>query len=90
MLALSLLLVAIILDWHSTHPDEVVGEAIQLAQRSEMEVPYAIKRLARIMPYLNLWVTLGSAVLVLVIWRRWNEPRKLLVPLVISSVSFAA
>ena len=90
LLALSLLLVAIILDWHSTHPDEVVGEAIQLAQRSEMEVPYAIKRLSRIMPYLKLWVTLGSAVLVLVIWRRWNEPRKLLVPLVISSVSFAA
>ena len=90
LLALSLLLVAIYLDWHSTHPDEVVGEAIQLAQRSEMEVPYAIKRLSRIMPYLNLWVTLGSAVLILVIWRRWNEPRKLLVPLMISSVSIAA
>ena len=90
LLAMSLLLVAIFLDWHSTHPDEVVGEAIELAQRSRMEVPDAIRRLARIMPYLNLWVTLGSIVLVLVVWRRWNEPRKLLVPFVISSVSFAA
>lgn len=90
LLALSLLLVAIIQDWHRTHPDTEVGEAIHLAQRANMEVPDAIQRLARILPYLNLWVTLGSAVLVLVIWRRWNEPRKLMVPLIIASVSVTA
>ncbi|MBL9131521.1 MAG: LptF/LptG family permease, partial [Verrucomicrobiaceae bacterium] len=90
VLALALLLLAITRDWHNTHPDEEVGEAIELAQRSNMEVPYLIKRLARILPYLNLWVTLGSAVLVLVIWRRWNEPRRLMVPLIIASVSFTA
>jgi LPS export ABC transporter permease LptG len=90
VLALALLLLAITRDWHSTHPDEEVGEAIELAQRANMEVPYAIRRLARILPYLNLWVTLGSGVLVLVVWRRWNEPRRLMVPLIIASVSFTA
>jgi LPS export ABC transporter permease LptG len=90
LLTLTLLLLAVTQDWHRTHPDEEVDEAIELAQKSNQDVPYAIRRLARVVPYLNLWVTLGAGVLVLVIWRRWNEPRKLLLPLSIAAISLTA
>ena len=86
-LALGLLIVAIAQDWHVSHPDEAVWEAIELAQRSNQAVPAGIRRLERVLPYLNLWVALGSVVLVLVIWRRWNQPQKLLLPLSIASIS---
>jgi len=90
LLALGVLITAIVLDWHREHPDEQIGEAIELAHRSNMEVPYLIRRLSSILPYLNLWVTLGSFVMLVVIWRRWNEPRRLLIPLLIASISFTA
>lgn len=90
VLALGLLLLAIFQDWHRSHPDDEVGEAIELAHRANMEVPYLITRLARILPYLNLWVTMGSGVLLLVVWRRWNEPRKLMFPVIVASISVTA
>lgn len=85
--ALGMLMVAISQDWHRTHPDEDVGEAIEMAERSNQPVPYGIQRLARILPYLNLWITLGSVVLLLVIWRRWNQPKRLQFPLTVAAVS---
>ena len=90
MLALGLLIVAISQDWHRTHPDEDVDQAIEMAARSNQPVPYGIQRLARILPYLNLWISIGSVVLLLVIWRRWNEPKRLQFPLTVAAVSIAA
>ena len=65
---------AISQDWHRTHPDEDVDQAIEMAARSGQPVPYGIERLARILPYLNLWIAIGSGVLLLVlspVIRRW-------------------
>lgn len=87
MLALGLLMVAISQDWHRTHPDEDVDEAIEMAARSGQPVPYGIERLARILPYLNLWISIGSAVLLLVVWRRWNQPKRLQFPITVAAFS---
>lgn len=90
MLALGFLIVAISQDWHRTHPDEDVDQAIEMAARSNQPVPYGIQRLARILPYLNLWIAIGSAVLLLVVWRRWNQPKRLQFPIAVAAVSIAA
>lgn len=89
VLALGLLIVAISQDWHRTHPDEDVDQAIAMAARSGQPVPYGIQRLARILPYLNLWIAIGSVVLLLVIWRRWNQPKRLQFPLTVAAFSVA-
>lgn len=90
VIALGLLIVAISQDWHRTHPDEDVDQAIEMAARSNQPVPLGIQRLARILPYLNLWIFIGSAVLLLVLWRRWSQPKRLQFPLTVAAFSIAA
>ncbi|MBK8093184.1 MAG: LptF/LptG family permease [Verrucomicrobiaceae bacterium] len=86
-LLLLVLLLSITQDWHLSHPDEDVDEAIELARQSNQSVPWSIQRLTRVMPYLNLWVTLGSVLLVLIIFRRWNQPSRLMLPLLVAAGS---
>ena len=73
VLAMILLVIAIALDWHRSHPDDGAGEAIQQAQMAHMDVPKTILVLSRILPYLNLWVSIGAPLLLFMIWRRWNR-----------------
>lgn len=86
-LAVVWLVVAISLGWHQTHPDDVAGAAIQQAKRADMAVPPSILVLARILPYLNLWVSIGVPLLLVVIWRRWGDLRRLMPPVAIASIS---
>lgn len=83
------LVVAIGLGWHRTHPDDVAGEAIQQARQAQMAVPASILVLSRILPYLNLWVSIGVPLLLIVIWRRWGDLRRLMPPVSIASGSIA-
>ncbi len=83
------LLVAIAFGWHRTHPDDVAGEAILQARQAQLAVPPSILVLSRILPYLNLWVSIGVPLLLLVIWRRWGDLRRLMPPVSIASGSVA-
>lgn len=87
--AIGLLILSIMLGWHRTHPDDEVGAAIQRAQLAEISVPKSILVLANVLPYLNLWVTLGVPVLLLVIWRRWGDLKHLMFPVSVAAVSVA-
>jgi len=87
--AIGLLILSIMLGWHRTHPDDEVGAAIQQAQLAEISVPKSILLLANVLPYLNLWVTLGVPVLLLVIWRRWGDLKRLIFPVSVAAVSVA-
>lgn len=88
--AMALLVAAIALDWHRTHPDDDAGEVIQQAHLAQMDVPKTILVLSRILPYLNLWVSLGTPLLLFMIWRRWNDLRRLMAPVSLASVSIVA
>lgn len=85
-----LLLLAISLGWHRSHPDDEAGEAIELARQAQIAVPGSIVVLSRILPYLNLWVALGLPLLLFVIWRRWGDLRRLMPSMIIASMSVAA
>ncbi len=87
--AIGLLILSILLGWHRTHPDDEVGAAIQQAQLAHISVPKSILVLAGVLPYLNLWVTLGVPVLLLVIWRRWGDLQRLMFPVAVAAVSVA-
>ena len=87
--AITLLIISMLMGWHRTHPDDAVDAALQQAQQSQMDVPQGILILARVLPYLNLWVRLGVPVLLIVIWRRWGDLRRLMLPVSIASVSMA-
>jgi LPS export ABC transporter permease LptG len=87
--AITLLIISMLMGWHRTHPDDAVGVALQQAQQAEMDVPQSILVLARVLPYLNLWVRLGVPVLLIVIWRRWGDLRRLMLPVSIASLSMA-
>jgi lipopolysaccharide export system permease protein len=89
MAAIGLLLLSILLGWHRTHPDDEVGAAIQQAQLAQISVPKSILVLAGVLPYLNLWIMLGMPVLLLVIWRRWGDLRRLMFPVSVAAVSLA-
>jgi hypothetical protein len=89
VVAIALLILSMLLGWHRTHPDDAVGVAIQQAQQAQMDVPRSILVLSSVLPYLNLWVTLGVPVLLLVIWRRWGDLRRLMFPVSVASVSMA-
>lgn len=83
------LVVAIALGWHRTHPDDVAGEAIQQARQAQIAVPSSVLVLSRILPYLNLWVSIGVPLLLIVIWRRWGDLRRLMPPVSIACGSIA-
>jgi LPS export ABC transporter permease LptG len=87
--AITLLIISMLMGWHRTHPDDAVDAALQQAHRSQMDVPQGILILARVLPYLNLWVRLGVPVLLIVIWRRWGDLRRLMFPVSVASVSMA-
>lgn len=87
--AIVVLILAIILGWHRTHPDDVAGEAIQQARQAQMDVPRSIHVLSGIVPYLNLWVSIGVPLLLITIWRRWGNLSRLMVPVSIASGSVA-
>lgn len=89
MAAIGLLILSILLGWHRTHPDDEVGAAIQQAQLAQISVPKSILVLAGVLPYLNLWIMLGMPVLLLVIWRRWGDLRRLMFPVSVAAVSLA-
>jgi LPS export ABC transporter permease LptG len=57
---------------------------------AHMAVPKTILVLSRILPYLNLWVSIGAPLLLFMIWRRWNDLRRLMAPVSIASVSIVA
>ena len=87
--AITLLIISMLMGWHRTHPDEGVDAALQQAQQAQMDVPQGILTLSSVLPYLNLWVRLGVPVLLIVIWRRWGDLRRLMLPVSIASVSMA-
>ncbi|OYW75035.1 MAG: hypothetical protein B7Z37_15325 [Verrucomicrobia bacterium 12-59-8] len=87
--AIALLILSMLMGWHRTHPDDAVDAALQQAQQAEMDVPQGILVLSSVLPYLNLWVRLGVPVLLIVIWRRWGDLRRLMLPVSIASVSMA-
>ena len=87
--AIALLILSMLMGWHRTHPDDAVDAALQQAQQSQMDVPQGILILSRVLPYLNLWVRLGVPVLLIVIWRRWGDLRRLMLPVSIAAVSMA-
>lgn len=87
VLGLLVLAVAMFFGWHHTHPDDVAGAAIQQAQQAQMAVPGSIVVLARILPYLNLWISLGVPLLLIAIWRRWGNLTRLMAPVSIASAS---
>lgn len=89
VVALSLLALAVISDWHRTHPDDVAGEAILQATEAHVDVPESVRVLSRILPYLNLWVSIGVPLLLIMIWRRWGNLTRLMAPVTIASVSVA-
>ncbi|WP_395742031.1 LptF/LptG family permease [Prosthecobacter sp.] len=86
---ITLLIISMLMGWHRTHPDDAVDAAVQQAQQSQMDVPEGILVLARVLPYLNLWIRLGVPVLLIVIWRRWGDLRRLMFPVSVASVSLA-
>ncbi len=86
---ITLLIISMLMGWHRTHPDDAVDAALQQAHQSQMDVPQGILILARVLPYLNLWVRLGVPVLLIVIWRRWGDLRRLMFPVSVASVSMA-
>lgn len=88
-MAIAVLVVSMMLGWHRTHPDDAVGVAIQQAQQAQMDVPRSILVLSGVLPYLNLWVTLGVPVLLLVIWRCWGDLRRLMLPVSVACGSVA-
>lgn len=87
--AITLLIISMLMGWHRTHPDDAVDAALQQAQQADMDVPQGILVLSSVLPYLNLWVRLGVPVLLIVIWRRWGDLRRLMLPVSIASVSIA-
>ncbi|MDB6003717.1 MAG: hypothetical protein JWR15_704 [Prosthecobacter sp.] len=87
--AITLLIVSMLMGWHRTHPDDAVDAALQQAQLAQVDVPPSILVLSRVLPYLNLWVRLGVPVLLIVIWRRWGDLRRLMFPVSVASVSMA-
>lgn len=87
--AITLLIISMLMGWHRTHPDDAVDAALQQAQVAQMDVPQGILVLSKVLPYLNLWVRLGIPVLLIVIWRRWGDLRRLMLPVSIASVSMA-
>lgn len=87
--AIALLILSMLMGWHRTHPDDAVDAAMQQAQVAQVDVPQSILILARVLPYLNLWVRLGVPVLLIVIWRRWGDLRRLMFPVSVASVSLA-
>ncbi len=89
IIALAALVVAIASGWHHSHPDDDAGAAIHQAQQAEMVVPPIILTLARILPYLNLWVTIGVPLLLIVVWRRWGNLTRLMAPVSIAAFSIA-
>lgn len=84
-----LLVLARLLDWHHTHPDEVAVEAIQQAQQAHLALPKSIQLLSGILPYLNLWISIGVPLLLIAIWRRWGDLRRLMPPVSIAAGSVA-
>lgn len=88
-MAITLLIVSMLMGWHRTHPDDAVDAALQQAQLAQVDVPPSILILAKVLPYLNLWVRLGVPVLLIVIWRRWGDLRRLMFPVSVASVSMA-
>lgn len=86
---ITLLIISMLMGWHRTHPDDAVDAAMQQAQQSQRDVPEGILVLARVLPYLNLWIRLGVPVLLIVIWRRWGDLRRLMFPVCVASVSMA-
>lgn len=87
--AITLLIISMLMGWHRTHPDDAVDAAFQQAQVAHVDVPQGILVLSRVLPYLNLWVRLGVPVLLIVIWRRWGDLRRLMLPVSIAAVSMA-
>ncbi len=87
--AITLLIISMLMGWHRTHPDDAVDAALNQAQQAQMDVPQGILVLAKVLPYLNLWVRLGVPVLLIVIWRRWGNLRRLMLPVSIASISVA-
>ena len=87
--AITLLIISMLMGWHRTHPDDAVDAALQQAQVAQVDVPESILVLSRVLPYLNLWVRLGIPVLLIVIWRRWGDLRRLMFPVSVASVSMA-
>jgi LPS export ABC transporter permease LptG len=88
-LASVFLVVAIAMGWHRTHPDDVAGEAILQARQAQITLPKAVLVLSSILPYLNLWVSIGVPLLLIVIWRRWGNLTRLMAPVSIASGSIA-
>ena len=86
---ITLLIISMLMGWHRTHPDDAVDAALQQAQVAQVDVPESILVLSRVLPYLNLWVRLGIPVLLIVIWRRWGDLRRLMFPVSVASVSMA-
>lgn len=89
IIALAALVVAIATGWHHSHPDDDAGAAIHQAHQAEMAVPPSILVLARILPYLNLWVSIGVPLLLIVVWRRWGNLTRLMAPVSIAAFSIA-
>jgi LPS export ABC transporter permease LptG len=87
--AIVLLVISMMTGWHRTHPDDAVDAALQQAHVAQLDVPEGILVLSRVLPYLNLWVRLGVPVLLIVVWRRWGDLRRLMLPASIASVSIA-
>jgi LPS export ABC transporter permease LptG len=87
--AITLLIISMLMGWHRTHPDDAVDAALQQAQVAQLDVPQGILILSKVLPYLNLWVRLGVPVLLLVIWRRWGDLRRLMFPVSVAAVSMA-
>jgi len=87
--AITLLIISMLMGWHRTHPDDAVDAALQQAQVAQVDVPQGILILSKVLPYLNLWVRLGIPVLLIVIWRRWGDLRRLMFPVSVASVSMA-
>lgn len=88
-LAIVVLVLSIIFGWHHTHPDDIASEAIQQAQQARIALPKAVLVLSSILPYLNLWVSIGVPLLLIVIWRRWGNLTRLMAPVSIASGSVA-
>lgn len=87
--AIVLIVLAIALGWHRTHPDDVAGAAIHQASQARIALPRSVLMLSSILPYLNLWVSIGVPLLLIVIWRRWGNLTRLMPPVSIASGSVA-
>jgi LPS export ABC transporter permease LptG len=87
--AMVFLVIAITLGWHHSHPDDVADEAINQARQAQIGLPRSVLVLSRILPYLNFWVSIGVPLLLIIIWRRWGDLRRLMAPVSIASGSVA-